>query len=170
MSELILRPRRGGFLRPFGCGQFIYEYLSGQRPHGSPVIDTSIGAPQADIFHYYKRALINITASNRAITAEERAAKFQKRSIDPGNIEELTMKYLKQLPYKSIGCRYHSFVVYFSTLRRLNWVEHSGYLEHSEFQDNYEQGKPRVYYRLTAEGMSAPLSHWLNPYAIYRGR
>lgn len=167
---LLLRPKRGGFLRPFGCGQFIYQYLSGQAPYGSPAIDPLVGAPQADIFHYYKLALIKETASNRATAVEERAAKLQKRPISPSNIEELTGKYLARIPYKSMGCRYHSFVVYFSTLRRLGWVEPSGYRETSAFQENYPQGKPRIYYRLTGEGFSAPESYWLNPYAVYRGR
>ena len=164
---MLLRPKRGGFLRPFGCGQFIYKFLSG---YGSPAIDPSVGAPQADIFRYYKLALINETASNRATAAEERLAKLQKRSISPSNIEELITKYLERIPYRSTGCRYHSFVVYFSTLRRLGWVETSGYEEQSNFQKNYPQGKPRIYYRLTPEGISVPESYWLNPYAVYRGR
>jgi len=167
---LLLRPQRGGFLRPFGCGCFIREYLLGHGPYGSPFIDPSQGAPQADIFRQYKLALIRETASNRAIAAEERSAKLQKRPISPSNIEDLTAKYQDKTPYRSIGCRYHSFVVYFSTLRRLGWVETSGYKERSDFQENYPQGKPRIYYRLTSAGSSAPESHWLNPYAVYRGR
>jgi hypothetical protein len=167
---MLLRPKRGGFLRPFGCGQFIYQFLSGQGLYGSPAITPSVGAPQADIFHYYKLALIKETASNKAIAVEERAARLQKRAISPSNIEGLITKYLEQIPYKSMGCRYHSFVVYFSTLRRLGWVETTGYEERSDFQKNYPQGKPRIYYRLTPEGISVPESYWLNPYAIYRGR
>ncbi len=167
---MLLRPKRGGFLRPFGCGQFIYEYLSGQGPYASPIIDSSVGAPQADIFRYYKLALIGVTASNRATIAEERLAKLQKRTISPSNIEALTMKYLERIPYKYIGCRYHSFVVYFSTLRRLGWVEPSGHEEHSAFQGNYPEAKPRIYYRLTAKGIAVPESYWLNPYAVYRGK
>ena len=53
-----LRPARGGFLRPFGCGWFIREFLLGNRPNGSPNIDPDLGAPQADIFHHYKIAII----------------------------------------------------------------------------------------------------------------
>jgi len=167
---MLLRPKRGGFLRPFGCGWFIREYLSGHGPYDSPTIDPLVGAPQADIFHYYKLALIRETASNRATAAEERSAKLQKRSISPSNIEKLTEQYLERIPYKSMGCRYHSFVIYFSTLRRLGWVEPSGYKERSDFQKNYPQGKPRIYYRLTKVGISVPESYWLNPYAVYRGR
>ncbi len=165
-----LRPKRGGFLRPFGCGWFIREYLLGHGPYGSATIDPLVGAPQADIFRYYKLALIKETASNRATAAEERSAKLQKRAISPSNIEELITKYQEKIPYRSTGCRYHSFVVYFSTLRRLVWVEASGYKERSDFQENYPQGKPRIYYRLTPQGISVPESYWHNPYAVYRGR
>jgi hypothetical protein len=166
---LPLRPRRGGFLRPFGCGWFIREYLLGHGPYDSPTINPSLGAPQADIFRCYKLALIRETASSRATAAEERAAKLQKRSINLSNIEELIIKYLEQIPYKFVGCRYHSFVVYFSTLRRLKWVETSGHEEPSDFQQNYPQGRPRIYYRLTPAGISAPESYWHNPYSVYRG-
>lgn len=40
----LLRPARGGFLRPFGCGWFIRELLLGNAPYGSPVIDPDVGA------------------------------------------------------------------------------------------------------------------------------
>ncbi len=30
-----LRPVKGGFLRPFGCGWFIRQYLAGAGPEGS---------------------------------------------------------------------------------------------------------------------------------------
>ena len=57
-----LKPQRGGFLRPFGCGVFIREFLSGNAPYGSSAIDPAAGAPQADIFYYYKHSLIRETA------------------------------------------------------------------------------------------------------------
>lgn len=46
-----LRPERGGFLRPFGYGWFIREFLLGKAPYGSPAIDPEQGAPQAEIFY-----------------------------------------------------------------------------------------------------------------------
>ena len=52
-----LRPTRGGFLRPFGCGFFIREFLLGRGPEGSPKIDPDKGACQEDIFYHYKLAL-----------------------------------------------------------------------------------------------------------------
>jgi len=70
-----LKPKRGGFLRPFGCGEFIREFLLGRSPNDSPVIDPYVGAPQADIFHHYKMALIRVTALDRATRVEEKRAR-----------------------------------------------------------------------------------------------
>jgi len=119
---LALKPKRGGFLRPFGCGWFIREFLVGNAPYGSPVINPLIGAPQADIFFHYKEALRQISAMDRAADTETRQAKRGKRPIDPNNINNLYQRYLARIPYKSNGCRYHSFVTYFSNLQRLGWV------------------------------------------------
>ncbi len=47
-----LRPNRGGFLRPFGCGWFIREYLLGNGPEGSRAIDPERAA--ADIDRYLR--------------------------------------------------------------------------------------------------------------------
>jgi len=165
---LPLRPTRGGFLRPFGCGWFIREFLSGNGPGDSPMIDPNIGMPQADIFYYYKNALRTATAYDRATKAEEKKARREKRSINPENIERLAGKYLASMPYKAQGCRYHSFVVYFSTLQRLGWVEPTGQEETSAFQGNYPPGPPRRYYRLTDKGMVAHDDAWANPHqALY---
>ena len=164
-----LKPSRGGFLRPFGCGWFIREFLLGHALEGSPVIDPDIGAPQADIFYHYKMTLRRATALDRATRMEERKARREKRSISPDNIDELAGKYLARMPYKSNGCRYHSFVVYFSTLRRLGWVEPSGYEEPSSFQDNYPPGPSRKYYRLTQAGLEAGDTAWANPHSTLYG-
>ena len=166
---LPLKPRRGGFLRPFGLGWFIREYMGGNGPYGSPAIDSIIGAPQADIFYHYKQALRRETALGRATRTEGRKAKKEKRSIDPERIEKLTERYLMRLPYRTSGIRYHSFVVYFSNLTRLGWVEPSGLEEHSEFQDNYLKGQPRKYFRLTSAGLTAPESAWANPHRTLYG-
>lgn len=58
---LLLRPNRGGFLTPFGCGWFIREFLLGHGPEGAPKIDAEVGACQEDIFYHYKLALIGPT-------------------------------------------------------------------------------------------------------------
>jgi hypothetical protein len=165
-----LRPTRGGFLRPFGCGWFIREYLLGNSPNGSPKIDRELGAPQADIFYYYKTALLKAIALDRATRQEERQARRQKRAISPERIEQLTERYLARLPYKSTSCRYHSFIVYFSNLQRLGWVEFTGKEEASAFQDHYPQGPARRYFRLTRAGREAGDAAWSNPqFALYGG-
>jgi hypothetical protein len=170
MTDELLKPSRGGFLRPFGCGEFILEFLMGNGPYGSPVIDPEVGAPQADIFYQYKQALRRVTAEDMAVRREEKRAKKENRAINPDNIESLTSKYLERLPYKSRGCRYHSFVVYFGMLQQLGWVEPSGKVEPSGFQQNYPQGKPRIYFRITEKGKSVPDHLWANPRKALYGR
>jgi len=167
---LPLRPRRGGFLRPFGCGVFIRDFLRGNGSDVSSSIDAGTGSPQSDIFHHYKQALRLATAEDRAVKLEEKKAKKEKRPINPDNIEVLTRKILEKLPYKSKGCRYHSFVNYFSTLQKLGWVEQSGFVETSAFQENSPQGKPRIFFRLTAKGMSASDDEWADPKRALYGR
>lgn len=167
MTEL-LRPPRGGFLRPFGCGEFIRKLLLGEGPNGSPRIDSDIGAPQSDIFYCYKVALMKATALDRATRAEERRARRERRSIQPDNIEKLAEKYLARMPYKAQGCRYHSFVVYVSNLQRLGWIEFTGQEEASALQDNYPPGQPRRFFRLTDAGRQASEAAWRNPHrALY---
>ena len=164
-QALPLRPTRGGFVRPFGCGWFIKEFLMGNGPDGSPHIDPATGAPQADMFHHYKEAILRATALDRATRHEEHQARQEKRPISPENIERLNDRYLARMPYKSSACRYHSFVVYFSNLQRLGWVDFSGIEEPSAFQDHYPAGPPRRYFRLTTEGMAASDHAWANPLA-----
>ena len=140
----------------------------GNGPYGSPSIDADIGAPQADTFHHYKMALIRATALDRATRTEEKRARRQRRPINPDNIDRLAERYQARMPYKAQGCRYHSFVVYFSNLQRLGWVEATGLIETSAFQEHYPSGQPRRYYRLTPAGLSAGERAWLNPYlALY---
>ena len=169
MVEL-LKPVRGGFLRPFGCGWFIREFLLGHGPNGSPNIDPDLGAPQADIFHHYKMALMKAMALDKATRAEEKRTRREKRSIDPANIERLAEKYLARMPYKAQGCRFHSFGVYFSTIQRLGWVEPTGQEEPSAFQGHYPPGPPRRYFRLTKAGREASEDAWANPHRALYGQ
>jgi hypothetical protein len=165
-----LRPARGGFLRPFGCGWFIREFLLGHGPNESPRIDPNVGAPQADIFYHYKTALFKATAVDRATRHEEKQARREKRAISPEEIERLAERYLARIPYKTTSCRYHSFVVYFSNLQRLGWVELTGKEEASGFQGHYPLGQPRRYFRLTDAGKAASEAAWSNPlFALYGG-
>ncbi|MDO9333380.1 MAG: hypothetical protein Q7T57_02520 [Dehalococcoidales bacterium] len=126
MSALPLKPAKGGFLRPFGSGEFIHQFLLGKGPYGSAVIYPQTGPPQAEIFREYKLALMKATALDKATKAKEKQARLEKRYISPDNIVELTDTYLTQLTYKAHGCRFHSFVDHFSGLRRLGWVEATG--------------------------------------------
>jgi len=73
-------------------------------------------------------------------------------------------------PYKASGCRYHSFVVYFSTLQRLGWVEPSGKEEPSTFQTHYPPGPARRYFRLTDVGRAASDEAWANPHLALYGK
>jgi hypothetical protein len=163
MTTLPLRPSRGGFLRPFRFGPFVRDFLLGKGSHGSVKIDPEVGAHQAFIFQNYKLALMRATALDRATRTEEKKAKREKRAIEPDNIEKLAEKYLNRMPYKANGCRYHSFVVSFSNLQRLGWVQSTGREEPSAFQDNYPEGQPRKYFRLTKAGREASDDDWANP-------
>ena len=169
MAEL-LKPTRGGFLRPFGCGWFIREYLLGKGPYGSPKIDPETGAPQSDSFREYKLALMRATAFDRATRLEERRARREKRSINPDNIERLAQRLLARMPYKAQGCRYHSFVVYFSNLQRLAWVELTGKETLSSFQNHYPPGQPQKYFRLTKLGEEVGDADWANPHRVLYGQ
>jgi hypothetical protein len=160
---LVLKPKRGGFLRPIGCAEFVKLYLLGRGPYDSTKIDPKVGACQSEIFREYKMALLRATALDRAVRAEEKAAIKEKRLIDPENIAQLTIRILSRMSYKSWGCRYHSFVVYFSNIVRLGWVEATGQEESSEFQEHYPPGQPKKYFRLTPKGKKASDAAWANP-------
>ena len=164
---MALRPNRGGFSRPFGCGWFIREYLSGNGPEGSTAVDPERGAPQADINYEYKEALARATA-------RERAEKIISRMVVSGadvteeQAERIRERELKKVSRKFTRMRYHSFLVYFSMLRRLRWVELTGRTESSSIQDNYPEAPDRAYYRLTQAGKEAGEDLWSNPqYALY---
>lgn len=165
-----LKPKRGGFLRSIGLGLFIRDYLLGKGPQETPRINPVVGTYQADIFYQYKMVLIRATAIDRATRIEEKQAKKQKRAIDPVRIEQLSEKLIARMPYKATGCRYHSFITYFSMLQKLGWVEFTGQIEISSFQGNYPEGQPRKYFRITNKGRKAKITDWANPHAALYGR
>ena len=157
-----LRPNRGGFLRPFGCGWFIREFLLGNGPEGSQAIDPNRGATQSDINYEYKEALARATAREHA---ERIISRQVVRGVDvtEEQAEEIYQQALKKISRKFTHMRYHSFLMYFGVLKRLGWVEVTGKTEASAVQDNYPPGPERVYYRLTKEGIRAGEELWSNP-------
>jgi hypothetical protein len=161
MAELV-RPVRGGFLRPFGCGWFIREYLLGNGPEGSTKIDSIRGAAQVDINYEYKEALARATARDRA----ERIISdmvVKETDVTEEEAEKIYQKELKRVSRKFTHMRYHSFLMYFGVLKRLGWVEITTETETSSIQDNYPPAPFRVYYRLTKKGTKAGKELWANP-------
>jgi hypothetical protein len=157
-----LRPNRGGFLRPFGCGWFVREFLLGNGPQGSRVIDPERGATQADINYEYKEALAKATALDHS----ERIISHMVESgadVTEEQAEQIYQHELRRVSRKFTHMRYHSFLIYFGVLKRLNWVEATQKTEASAIQDNYPPAPGRVYYRLTKEGIAAGEELWSNP-------
>ena len=164
MVEL-LRPPRGGFLRPFGCGEFIRNFLLGLGPDGSPAIDPALGAPTEDIRSAYKNALLRAHAEDMVALAMERGIEL--------SMEEA----LKRIPQRLTKMRSHSFYRYFHLLKQLGWVEFTGEeegslmggmpgarVEHtSKGTTVVEVPQPRRFYRLTATGRGASDAAWSDP-------
>ncbi len=127
-----LRPSKGGYLRPFGAGWFVREYLLGNGPEGSTKINPDTGAAQADINYEYKEALARATA-------REHAEKIISDMVVSGadvteeDAENVYQRQLKKVARKFTHMRYHSFLMYFGVLKRLGWVEatNTPFLNHS---------------------------------------
>ena len=157
-----LRPNRGGFLRPFGCGWFIREFLLGNGPEGSTRIDTKRGSTQADINYEYKESLAKATAQERAERIISNMV-IKGADVTEEEAEKIYQRELRKVSRKFTHMRYHSFLMYFGVLKRLGWVEVTGETEASSIQDNYPPAPQRVYYRLTQKGIEAGEELWSNP-------
>lgn len=159
-----LRPFRGGwYTHLFGATWFIVEFLRGNSHYGSERIDPARGAHQAYIHGQYKLAL-------RRALAEDQAARDQSAFIHDGKpplseaaMDLRTSYYFSHLPRRLHRMRYSSFTVYFSLLKRLGWVEPTGEQQPSEPQDYDENFKPRVYYRLTSQGLAETVPEVFDP-------
>lgn len=163
---LAIRPGRGGFLRPFGCGWFIREFLLGHGPEGAPTIAPDTGACQEDIFYYYKLALHRAYAEDATAWENDERVRRGKPIYTPEEYDERVDWFLRRIPYKLTKCRYHSFQRYFHWLKQLQWVEFTGHEEKSSVQEvmpDYPDAPPRRYYRLTEKGKEAPDHQWSNP-------
>ena len=167
---LPLRPPRGGFLRPFGCGEFIRSFLLGEGPGESAMIDPEVGAPTEDIRSAYKSALLRAHAEDMVALAMERGIEL--------SMEEA----LRRIPQRLSKVRSHSFYRYFHLLKQLGWVEATGQEEGSFMGgmpgarvERTAQGttlvevpQPRRFYRLTAQGKGASDAAWSDPLqAVY---
>lgn len=161
-----IRPGRGGFLRPFGCGWFIREFLLGHGPEGTPTIEPDKGACQEDIFGYYKEALLRAYAEDAVAYENETRIRRKLPVYTPEEYEERVAYHLKYIPYKLTAARYHSFQRYFHWLKQLGWVEFTGKEEASAIQPYYPDAPPRKYYRLTTKGIDAPDYEWSRPQII----
>ncbi len=153
-------------MRPFGCGIFIRDFLMGKAPFGSPAIDPGRGACQADIFFYYKQALLRAYAEDAVAYENETRIRGELPIYTPEEYEERVTYHLKYIPYKLTAARYHSFRRYFHWLKQLGWVEFTGEEETSSLQEVYPPGPPRRYYRLTREGIGAPDPQWSRPQLV----
>jgi len=160
---LPLKPNRGGFIRPFGCGWFIREFLLGHGPEGAPSIDPEVGACQEDIFYHYKLALHRAYAEDTVAWKNETRIKAGQAIYSPEEYNERVDWFLRRIPYKLTKCRYHSFQRYFHWLKQLQWVEFAGKEEPASIQDYYPDAPPRKYYRLSKKGITAPDYEWSNP-------
>lgn len=153
MAE-VLRPYRGGMLRPFGTAWFIREFLAGRGPEGSPIIDPSVGAPQTDVFSAYKDAQHRAFAEDMVAGEEERRI---ERGQSPYTVEEARLRfvwYMERVPMRFTRMRYHSFVNYCGVLKKLGWLEEVKE-ETSGPQEYHPNFQPRRYYRLTDKGEAA---------------
>jgi hypothetical protein len=157
-----LRPARGGFLRPFGCGWFIREYLAGNGPEGSTKIDSILGATQSDVCYQYKESLAHATAQDHAESIISNMV-VAGTDVTEAAADKIYQRELKKVSRKFSHMRYHSFLMYFGVLKRLGWVEETGQTETSTLQDNFLEAPSRVYYRLTQKGREASDEFWSNP-------
>ena len=157
-----LKPARGGFLRPFGCGWFIREYLLGNGPEGSTKIDADRGSAQADINFEYKEALARATARGRAERIISRMV-LSGADVTEEEAERIYERELKRISRKLTHMRYHSFLMYFGVLKRLGCVETTEETQPSAIQDNYPPAPSRTYFRLTKKGIEAGEENWSNP-------
>jgi len=90
------------------------------------------------------------------------------KDVTEEQADDIYQRELRKISRKFTHMRYHSFLVYFSMLKRLGWVEATSETEASAIQENYSKAPNRAYYRLTQAGREADESLWSNPqFALY---
>ena len=165
----MLRPSRGGYVRPFGCGWFIREFLLGHGPGETITINPAAGACQEDIFYHYKLALHRAFAEDTTAREDEVRVKAGLPAYSPEEYAERVDWHFRRIPYKLVKSRYHSFQRYFHWLKQLKWVEFTGEEEASSMQEvteNHPDTHPRKLYRLTKEGIEASDEDWSHPQRV----
>ncbi len=134
-----IRPTRGGFLRPFGCGWFIREFLLGNGPGGSTKIDPNRGSTQTDINFEYKEAMARATAQEHVEAVISRMV-LSGVDVTEEQAKEIYQREMKKVSRKFTHMRYHSFLMYFGVLKRLGWVEATN----TPFLNHSHSGLPRL--------------------------
>ena len=109
-------------MRPFGCGWFIRQFLLGNGPEGSTRINPETGATQSDINYQYKEALARATARERSEKIISDMV-LSGADVTEEDAERILQHQLKRVSRKFTHMRYHSFLMYFGVLKRLEWVE-----------------------------------------------
>ncbi len=150
-------------MRPFGTAWFVVEFLKGNGPRDSKLIDPAVGAPMTDIHSEYKLALLRAHAKDAVEKAEEKQIRHGQSAFTEQEYNQLFEHYLSRIPYKLTKMRYASFTRYFGHLKRLGWVEETGKTEPSAIQGDYPEAPSRVFYRLTETGWKATPDQVSNP-------
>jgi len=159
----LLKPARGGFLRPFGCAWLIVEFLKGNGPEGSPKIDPDIGGPQSDIHRFYREAMFRAYAEDIVALEEEERIKKGLPPLTAEEAEQRVSYYLERIPQRLTRMRYPSFARYFAHLKRLGFVQETGREEPSLVQESYPPAPPRRYHRLTDAAKKATMEELSDP-------
>ena len=107
-----LRPAKGGFLRPFGCGWFIRQYLAGKGPEGSTKIDPIVVLPRSIFALSIKKLsprspLENVLKKLSVIKSLKKSMSAKKK------LKIFINASLKKVSRKFTHMRYHSFLIYF---------------------------------------------------------
>jgi len=178
---IIVRPPRGGFMRPFGCGEFIRAYLSGNPEHIIGVLDrqgNSLVLPDPA----RGAAIDDVRAAYKSALQWQYAQDMSGMALGKGvvlSVEEA----LRRIPQRLTKVRSHSFHRYWHMLKQLKWVEATGEEEPSDLGGRVgarvehlgegrvlvEVPQPRRFYRLAPAGTAASVRDWADPLVALYG-
>ena len=109
-----------------------------------------------------KESLARATAREHAERIISRLV-FKDSDVTEEQADTIYQRELKRISRKFTHMRYHSFLMYFSVLKRLGWVEPTSETEPSAIQGSYPPAPERTFYRLTKKGVEAGDELWSNP-------